>query len=215
MSTTAILPVKGSANAKRRLGEGLAAPHRRALAEAMFRDVLETVLSSPGIDRVLVVAASDRPAEIAAEHGVTAIRDGEAGHNAAAALGLAHARRQAAERALLIPGDCPALDPDELARLLAHPAPPPSALIVPDRHGTGTNALLLTPPSALRPSFGPGSCRRHVAQAAAAGIHAEVLEVASLAADVDTPEDLSALEALLDSITGRATHTRRCLAALR
>src|SRR5207302_7322924 len=67
-----------------------------------------------------------------------------------------------------------------------------SMLIVPDRHGTGTNALLLTPPDALAPSFGPGSCERHARQARAAGVAAEVVEVPSLATDIDTPEDLEA-----------------------
>ena len=64
--------------------------------------------------------------------------------------------RAGVERVLLVPGDCPLLDPAELDELLARPPEPPSALIVPDRHGTGTNALLLTPPDALTPSFGPG-----------------------------------------------------------
>ena len=79
---------------------------------------------------------------------------------------------------LLVPGDCPLLDARELDELLVHPAGQRSALIVPDRHGTGTNALLLTPPDALAPSFGPDSCQRHMADADAAGVPAEVVEVA-------------------------------------
>ena len=73
--------------------------------------------------------------------------------------------RLGADRALLVPGDCPALDPGEVSALLAHTAP---VVIVPDRHGTGTNALLLAPPDAIAPSFGPGSFARHAALAGAA-----------------------------------------------
>ena len=62
-------------------------------------------------------------------------------------------------------------------------------LIVPDRHGTGTNALLLTLPDALEPSFGPASCQRHAAHAESSGVAHEVIEVPSLALEVDTPED--------------------------
>ena len=42
-------------------------------------------------------------------------------------------------------------------------------MIVPDRHGSGTNALLLDPPTVITPAFGPGSFARHAALAAAAG----------------------------------------------
>ncbi len=215
MSTTAILPVKGTANAKQRLGRGLAPEQRRALAQAMFRDVLDTLLRSTRIDQVLVVAAGPGAAEIAAVRGVPFVRDAERGHNAAAQLGIEAALHAGADRVLLVPGDCPALDPLELDALLARPAPPPSALIIPDRHGTGTNALLLAPPTALTPSFGPGSCQRHLAHARAAGVRGEVADVASLATDVDTPEDLEALEALLEPANGVASHTRGWLAALR
>src|SRR3569832_665356 len=60
-------------------------------------------------------------------------------------------------RALLVPGDCPALDPTEVDDLLlAHPHSEARVTIVPDRHGTGTNALVLCPPDAISPSFGEG-----------------------------------------------------------
>ena len=66
-------------------------------------------------------------------------------------------------------------------------------LVVPDRHGTGTNALVLDPPDAIEPSFGPDSCQRHQRLAGASGVHCEVVEVPSLALDVDTPDDLAAI----------------------
>src|SRR5918992_1319244 len=74
----------------------------------------------------------------------------------------------APERALLVPGDCPALDPDELDALLRGFGGA-DVVIVPDRHGSGTNALLLTPPTVIAPAFGPGSFARHAARAAGAG----------------------------------------------
>ena len=88
--------------------------------------------------------------------------------------------RTGSSASLLVPGDCPLLDPTELEQLLVHPAGERSALIVPDRHGTGTNALLLAPPDVLAPSFGPDSRPRHLADAAAAGVPAEVVELESL-----------------------------------
>jgi 2-phospho-L-lactate guanylyltransferase len=133
--------------------------------------------------------------------------DHDQGHNAAAELGVKEALRLGAQRALLVPGDCPALDPGEIDELLARRGSERSMIIVPDRHGTGTNALLITPPDVLAPSFGPGSCLRHVELAEAAGIAHEVVEVPSLALDIDTPEDLDALAGL----AARATRTRGLL----
>jgi 2-phospho-L-lactate guanylyltransferase len=87
-------------------------------------------------------------------------------------------------------------------------------LIVPDRHGTGTNALLISPPDAFTPGFGPGSRERHEQRAAAAGVSSETVTVSSLALDVDTPEDLETVERTLAARHGGAAHTRGMLAQL-
>lgn len=217
MRTVAILPVKGFANAKRRLTTGLSPQQREALAEAMFSDVLAALENSKAVGEVLVVTRGRRAREIAAAFGARTLTDQERGHNAAALVGIHEAVKAEADRVLLVPGDCPALDPLEVDQLLARSTSPPSMLIVPDRHGTGTNALVLAPPDALAPSFGPGSCERHALEARAAGVSAEVVEVPSLATDVDTPEDLEALEAWLGppTATGPATPAGRSAAATR
>ena len=204
MRTLAILPVKSFSRAKQRLRGGLDPELRESLAEAMFGDVLDALDAARAVDAVVVVTGGDTPGEIARQHGARVLNDGEHGHNIAARLGIAAALDGGYDRVLLVPGDCPALDPDELDGLLARPVVPPSLVIVPDRHGTGTNALVLTPPDTLPPSFGPGSCRRHGELARAAGVNAQVVEVPSLALDVDTPQDLAALTAASDR--ARRTH---------
>jgi 2-phospho-L-lactate guanylyltransferase len=87
-------------------------------------------------------------------------------------------------------------------------------VIVPDRHGTGTNALVLTPPDAIAPSFGPGSFARHVALAEAAGVPHRVERVSALELDVDTPGDLAELTAQLELRRGQAPLTRGALSQL-
>jgi 2-phospho-L-lactate guanylyltransferase len=214
MRTAAILPVRSFSQAKQRLRFGLAAHDRRALVEAMFSDALVALGRVAELERIIVVTADHGAQRIAGGYGATVVEDDERGHNPAAARGIQTALEDGIERALLVPGDCPMLDAKELEGLLEHPAGERSALIVPDRHGTGTNALLLTPPDALAPSFGPDSRRRHVEDARAGGVAAEVVELPSLALDVDTPEDLEALHRRLDVVHGTAAHTRGMLSRL-
>ncbi len=195
MRTVAILPVKSFFKAKQRLSSGLEPSLRRQLAEVMLYDVLRA-LRATDLDEVIVVTAGAAAAEIARDQGALVLEDAEAGHNAAASLGVSAAARSGAERVLLVPGDCPALEPAQVDELLTRSAGERSVIIVPDRHGTGTNALLIRPPGALAPAFGPGSCQRHVRLAQGAGITYEVVSVSSLALDIDTPEDLAALGGL-------------------
>ena len=214
MTTLAILPVKSFAAAKQRLADELEAGPRRALAEAMFSDVLLALRRAQAVDEILVVSSDHGAQRIASGHGAMVLDDEGRGHNAAATAGIRAALAQHFDRALLVPGDCPLLDPRELGELIAGRAGPRSALIVPDRHRTGTNALLLTPPNSLAPAFGPGSCRRHAADAESRGTEHEVVELTSLALDIDTPDDLVALQMTLATIHGRAAHTRGMLSQL-
>ena len=210
MRTVAILPVKRFGTAKTRLGDAVGDAGRAALAEAMLADVLDATTRVRGLDELLVITAEPRAEALARARGARVLRDlREAGQSAAAKLGLHRVR--AADRALLLPGDCPALDPRELEALLRVAPGPRSVVVVPDRHGTGTNGLVLTPPGALVPAFGIGSRARHEAAAAAAGLTCVVHEVPTLSLDVDSPDDLAALRSALDR-RGGAPRTRELLA---
>jgi 2-phospho-L-lactate guanylyltransferase len=188
MSTIAVLPVKSFGRAKSRTG--LDAEHRASLAESMAGDVLRALADVRALAEVYVVTREPRVAALA---DVVIPDPDEAGHSAAALLGIEAAVDAGAKRVLLVPGDCPLMDPTEVEALLDFAGP--GVTIVPDRHGTGTNALVLEPPHVMAPSFGPGSFARHAALARAAGAAVRVRHVPSLAFDVDTPEDVAALPA--------------------
>jgi 2-phospho-L-lactate guanylyltransferase len=211
MNATAILPVKRFAAAKRRLGGGISDERRRALIEAMLHDVLTAISGARMIDRTLVVTGEPAAAAIAAEHGAEAIADPpEAGHSEAAILGAEAAASAGATCIAMVPGDCPLLDPRELDSVLTG-MPEPYATIVPDRHRTGTNALILAPPDAIRPGFGEGSCERHADRARQAGIPFSVERLDSLALDLDTPADIVALTTAIEGGRGRAPRTAKAL----
>jgi 2-phospho-L-lactate/phosphoenolpyruvate guanylyltransferase len=225
MRTAAILPVKRFSAAKSRLGaSGLAETLRERLARAMVADVLLALAHSSAIERTIVVTREPSLAAIAAEHGALIVEDrADAGQSAAVALGVARALDDGFARALCIPGDCPALDASELDALLAAADARRAAdassngsldaevVIVPDRHGTGTNGLLLTPPDAIEPAFGPGSCERHRTLARAAGARLQIARPASLLLDIDTGDDLAALRDRLDATSAAAARTRAVL----
>jgi 2-phospho-L-lactate guanylyltransferase len=215
MHTIAVLPVKRFAAAKQRLTEGLEPWAREILAEAMVRDVLSALGRVRGLGGVIVVTNEPRTNGPALAVGAEVVADrADAGQSPAAAAGLGRAAELGAERVLLVPGDCPALDPDELEGLLAERALPPAVTIVPDRHGTGTNALLLAPPPVIEPAFGEGSFARHRAAAEAAGAAVRVREPGTLLLDVDTSSDLEALRAVLRARRGPRLRTDDVLDAI-
>jgi 2-phospho-L-lactate guanylyltransferase len=219
MRTAAILPVKRFAQAKQRLGASVADPLRLNLARAMVGDVLAALTETPSVALTIVVTDQLSVADSAHELGAIVIVDtAQRGQSAAVALGIERALAEGMERVLCVPGDCPTLDPVELEELLNAPArDEPEVVIVPDRHGAGTNGLLLAPPDAIPPSFGPDSCERHRSLARAAGVACRIERPASLLLDIDTGEDLTALrERLLgdqpsDEHDGRALRTRALL----
>jgi 2-phospho-L-lactate guanylyltransferase len=212
MRTAAVLPVKSFALAKQRLGASVSETLRAQLARAMVSDVLHALAETEAIALTVVVTREDSVAAAALSQGALVVKDeAEDGQSAAVALGIERTLEEGAERVLCIPGDCPALDPAELEALLGEAGGEPHVVIVPDRHGTGTNGLLLTPPDAIAPSFGPGSCERHRALALAAGLPWRLEQPPSLLLDIDTGADLAALRQRLSAGRTRASRTRDLL----
>ena len=211
MKATAVLPVKRFDAAKQRLAAGIAEDRRRELAAAMVADVLDAIAEARSIERLIVVSGDPIAQELAAKAGAEVVPDPEdAGHVQAAQAGIARAEAEGAERVALLAGDCPLLDPRELDRLLTG-VPGSYVGIVPDRHGTGTNALLLSPPGAIVPAFGEGSRQRHVDAARAAGIPFGIEELPSIELDLDTPADVIALQRELERQPKRARRTAKAL----
>ena len=216
MRTLAVVPIKTLTAAKQRLSSALAAGARQSLAQAMFSDVIASLRRSQRIEAVAVVTDDVVATAVANGERVTVLPDErQAGQSPAALIGIRYAVAAGYERAVLLPGDTPLIDPLELDTLLDRCEARGTAVgVVPDRHGTGTNALVLAPPNALEPSFGPGSFDRHLNHAKGARLVHAAEHVPSLAHDVDTPEDLSALAEALEGTRTIAPRTRGALRQL-
>ncbi len=212
MRTAAILPVKRFSLAKQRLGASVAEELRVELARAMVADVLLALSACASIERTIVVTGEGSLAASANAAGALVVDDpAESGQSAAASRGIECAAAEGIERALCIPGDCPALEEAELDALLGDGARSPEVVIVPDRHGSGTNGLLLAPAGVIEPGFGPGSFERHLARARAAGAAVRIERPPSLLLDIDTGADLDALRERLSRRSAGAPHTRAVL----
>jgi len=211
LKATAVLPVKRFAEAKQRLAGGMGASRRAELAAAMLEDALEAIAATRSIERTIVVTGDPRATEISTVLGATVLPDpDQGGHSGAALAGIESAIELGAHAVVLLPIDCPLLASRELERLLTG-MPERYVTVVPDRHGTGTNALALAPPKAIEPAFGEGSCARHVAAAREAGVPYAVEELPSLALDLDTPADVVALTMALEREPKRARRTAKAL----
>lgn len=188
------IPVRSFEGAKSRLGAVLDAEERHELVETLLRRTIGAALATRGVAEILVVSPDPAVLGVATAAGARPIEQRSRGLNPA----LQEARDAAtAPRLLIIPADIPGVDARSLERVLAagDAAGRPSVVLVPDRHGRGTNALLLDPPDVIDPAFGGDSRAGHAWLASSAdAAYAEVSDVLGL--DVDTPEDLLLAEAI-------------------
>jgi len=195
----ALVPIRGIETAKARLGEVLDAEERRALAGRLLRRTLRAAASAPGVALAALVSPDHEALDLATAHGAVALEESGAGLNAALDEGRAWARSIGATALLVLPADLPAIDARAVADIVARARAAvagagetdarPLVALVPDRDGSGTNALLLSPPGAIPFAFGPGSRAAHAAAAGRAG--ARYLELGGpLSLDLDLPDDL-------------------------
>ena len=198
----ALVPVRGLEAAKSRLGEALDAEERRTLVERLLARTIAAAAAVPGVAAVAVVSPDPAALELATSLGAVAIRQAGEGLNEGLAVGRDRAVADGADALLVVPADLPGVSVAGLAPVvevvrgaaIAGPTGRPVVVLVADRAGDGTNALLLAPPDAIPFRFGAGSRAAHAAAARAAG--AAYVEVAGpLDLDLDTPDDLLAAEA--------------------
>jgi 2-phospho-L-lactate guanylyltransferase len=203
--TFAVVPVRALEGAKSRLGAALDAEERRDLVVSLLRRTLAAAADARRIDRTIVVSSDEEVLGIAREAGALPLRQLGGGLNASLAQARTVAVELGARQVLVVPGDLVAISATALdavveaaepaareAAVSAGAAPgdlPSAVVLVPDRHGRGTNALLLRPPEVIPYAFGGDSRFAHAALARQAG--AAYREVPGpLELDLDTPEDL-------------------------
>jgi len=203
--TWALVPIRGLESAKSRLGEDLDAEERVELVTGLLRRTLIATRDARRVAGTIVVTMDPDAAGIAQELRAIGLVERAPGLNQAIEAARSVAVARGATAVLVLPADLPSVSAaavDELLEAGAMAADRRALVaMVPDRHGPGTNALLVSPPGAIDPAFGERSHAAHVARAAAAGAALAELD-GPLSLDVDTPADLVEAEAVMGSLRG-------------
>src|SRR6267143_5791145 len=203
-----LLPVKDLTNAKKRLIGVLTPGERFGLAQAMLADTMRAVRGVCRADKIFVVTNYHPAMRGARENGWETLPEGLQISESDSVDAASRICEAWGVRAVLrVPLDLPLIQPDDIDDLLALEFESPALVIVPSRDGTGTNAILRTPPTLFPSHFGDGSFAKHLAEAGKAGARVMVRRNARLEMDVDDESDL---RALLELNLG-ATETARWL----
>ena len=199
----ALLPVKSPRNAKQRLRGFLSPAQRETLAIAMYEEVLGTLCSVRGLDRIVVATSDPAIADRARTRGVEVFEEEQqVSHSHSADFAAQRAMKLGAASVILLPIDVPLVTRAEIESLVEQARF--GVTVVPSGDGTGTNALVRYPPNAIKACFGPGSFRAHCGLAESLGIPLKVLRPRGILFDIDTPEDVTELlERAPDSPIGK------------
>jgi 2-phospho-L-lactate/phosphoenolpyruvate guanylyltransferase len=188
------MPIKDLRNAKQRLASVLTPEERFALAEAMLADTVRAICGVTLADKIFVVTNYPPAIETAEKNGWEVLREEQQISESAS---VDFASRFCAERGvtglLRLPLDLPLVQSSDIDELLATECSAPAVVLVPSRDGTGTNAILRTPPALFPSHFGPDSFAKHRREAEQAGARIIVRRNTRLEMDVDDEGDLRAL----------------------
>lgn len=194
MTFWAIVPIKPLRRSKSRLAEVLSKDERASLSEEMLVHTLQILEKVPEIERTLVVSRDTQALSLARRYGARTVTErGTPDLNKALVRATLVAKSYGAAGVLVLPADLPLIQIEDVQALIDRAQDPPVMVIVPDRHHSGTNALLTCPPGLIDYDFGRNSFDNHIAKAEASGARVEVCEIASVGLDLDLPEDLAVL----------------------
>jgi 2-phospho-L-lactate guanylyltransferase len=197
MALWAIVPVKPLRRGKSRLSPVLSEDDRAELNQRLLLHTVDTLKEIPELVEVLVVSRDTEALALAREHGARTLQeDGAPQLNLALERATVVAKSYMAESVLILPADLPQFNKADISLMLEAGREGPVVVIAPDHHHEGTNALFINPAGLIEYDFGEDSFARHSERARAAGATLIVLELASLAHDVDVPEDLGFLAAV-------------------
>jgi len=197
MTFWAIVPVKPLRLGKSRLSGSISDIERKELNKNLLVHTITTLSGISEIEQVLVISRDSDAISIARELGAKTVQEnGSPQLNSALTRATVFAQLHSIKGVLIIPADLPLITTGDICTLISKAYDPPVVVIAPDRREEGTNALLIAPAGIIEYDFGPNSYKRHCERTFKAGARLEVINLPSLAFDLDIPEDLKLLREL-------------------
>lgn len=189
MGIVALIPVKALEHGKSRLSATLDLADRIQLTEETLRRLIHLLRGEQRVSRIVVVTRDAGVEAWLAGRSVEVFIESGSGLNEA--LTEVRASLASCDGLLVLPADLAAASAHDVAALIdaAEFVDGACVVLAPDRHGSGTNALLLRPPLVIDFAFGSDSRRRHREAAARRGAHYREFQSDSLGLDLDLPED--------------------------
>jgi 2-phospho-L-lactate guanylyltransferase len=189
-----LIPIKDPTHAKTRLAELLSEEERRRLAWAMFKDVSRAIATARKPDRVVLVSSFAPAIERARDLGWDVlIEESQISESASVDWASRILSERGFDTVMRLPADLPLVRAEDIDELLSVELDSPGALLVPSREGTGTNAIIRTPPTLFPSRFGPNSLALHKQEAARVGVECVIVNNARIALDIDEPADVELL----------------------
>lgn len=187
-----LVPVKNLDRAKQRMASILDQFTRTQLAKTMLLDVLQAIAAYKR-EKAAIVTSDQFAMEQAEYFGFDVIADrSNTSETDAIEAATEVCKSRGVETTLVIPGDIPLIQPEDLAAIFEH-APKLGCVVVPSADNRGTNAVLRTPVELFPLRFGNDSFWPHLSAAIATGKPSVVLPLSRIALDIDTAEDLRQL----------------------
>jgi 2-phospho-L-lactate/phosphoenolpyruvate guanylyltransferase len=190
VSAWALVPLKARAAGKQRLAAVLSNTARLELIERMFDHVLAALRGATAVEHIAVVT----PDREAVPEDLLALPDCGPDMNGALAGALTRLAALGVRRCAVVSADLPSLSAGEVDALV-QAGSTGGIVLAPDRHESGTNALVLDLPATFRLQFGADSLARHLRQAQERDLPSTLVRLPGLALDVDEPADLRELSA--------------------
>jgi len=189
-----LIPVKDLACAKQRLSGLLTKEERTQLAWMMLETTFAAAAGINKIDRLAVVTLYPPAISLAQKYGMDVIHEtAQSSESASVDFGSHELIKRGATSVLRLPIDLPLVKTEDLESILGHGKTGPHVVLVPSRDGTGTNAILRSPPDLFPSHFGPGSLSLHLLEAEKTGAECEVIHLPRIALDIDEPADLKVM----------------------
>ena len=174
------------------------------MAQAMLSDAIQTIQGVHYAEKIFVVTSYQPVMSTAEENGWEILReDRQISESHAVDFASRVCEERGVTGLLRVPLDVPLAQATDIDELLAIECRAPGMIIVPSRDGTGTNAILRTPPALFPSHFGEGSLVKHIGEAKQAAAQIIIHRNPRLEMDVDDGSDLRAL--LKHDLTGTST----------